>query len=156
MHARTSRLSIVVASILTGIGCAADPPVSVSAVIVRVTAQEATWHASYLLPPRPGLTNELPTEREVHVPLGAEVSLVLASRDYIADFTLPQLGLRDFAAPGLPSELHFRADRPGRYELRSDEFCGLPHTDKTRGSVIVEDADTFRAWIRSRAREERR
>ena len=156
MGDRTFRLSIIVASILTVIGCAGEPPVSVTAVIVRVTAQETTWHASYLLSPRPGLTNELPTEREVHVPLGAEVSLLLASRDYIADFTLPQLGLRDFAAPGLPSEVHFRADHPGRYELRSDEFCGLPHTDKTRGSVIVEDVDAFRAWIRNRTREERK
>ena len=78
---------------------------------------------------------------------------MLASRDYISDFTLPQLGLRDFAAPDLPSELHFRADRAGRYDVRGDEFCGLPHTDKTRGWLIVEDAAAFRAWMHQRRRD---
>lgn len=137
-------------------GCDAEPVVRVDAVDVRLMAQEASWHASYLVPEQPGETREVPTGREVHVPLGADVRLMLASRDYISDFTLPQLGLRDFAAPGLPAELHFRADRTGRYDVRGDEFCGLPHTDKTRGWLVVEDAAAYRAWIQKRTREDRK
>jgi cytochrome c oxidase subunit II len=93
----------------------------------------------------------VPTGREVHVPLGAEVRLTLTSRDYISDFTLPQLGLRDFAAPDLPSEFRFRADRAGRYDVRGDELCGRPHSERTRGVLVVEDAASFRAWIRKQS-----
>ena len=137
-------------------GCDAEPAVRVDAVDVRLVAQQASWHASYLVAKQAGGTIDVPTGREVHVPLGAEVRLVLASRDYISNFTLPQLGLRDFAAPGLPSEIHFRADREGRYDVRADEFCGLPHTDKTRGWLVVEDPAAFRTWIQRHTRESRR
>jgi cytochrome c oxidase subunit 2 len=118
-------------------------------VNVRLVAQDTSWHASYVLQAAQTLT-ELPTGREVHVPVGADVRLALTSRDYISDFKVPELGLRDFAAPDLPSEFHFRADRPGRYDVRGDELCGLPHTDRTRGTLIVEDIASFRAWIQKR------
>jgi cytochrome c oxidase subunit 2 len=131
-------------------GCETGPAVRVDAVDVRLVAQDTSWQAFYLIPERHGGATVVPTGREVHVPLGADVRLALTSRDYVSDFTLPQLGLRDFAAPDLPSELHFRADRAGRYDVRGDELCGLPHTDKTRGWLVVENADSFRAWIRKR------
>jgi heme/copper-type cytochrome/quinol oxidase subunit 2 len=144
---------ISLASILAFGGCASDSPIRVDAVNVRLMAQDTSWHASYLIPGSKGSTTELATGREVHVPLGAKVRLMLASRDYISDFTLPELGLRDFAAPGLPSEFAFNADRPGRYNVRGDELCGRPHTEKTRGWLVVEDAASFRAWIKKRTLE---
>jgi len=146
-------LLVVLVSIPALAGCDADPAVRLDVVHVRLVAQQASWHASYVVAEPPRGTTEVPTGREVHVPLGADVTLMLASRDFISDFTLPQLGLRDFAAPDLPSELHFHADRPGRYDVRGDEFCGLPHTDKTRGWLIVEDAAAYRAWMHWRRRE---
>jgi heme/copper-type cytochrome/quinol oxidase subunit 2 len=82
--------------------------------------------------------------------VGSDVRLELTSRDYISDFKVPELGLRDFAAPDLPSEFRFRADRAGRFDVRGDELCGLPHTDRTRGTLIVEDAASFRAWVQKR------
>jgi cytochrome c oxidase subunit 2 len=145
------RIALVFA--LTGaglIGCGTAPAVRVDAIDVRLVAENTSWHASYVLPARSGATTAVPTGREVHVPLGADVRLALTSRDYISDFTLPQLGLRDFAAPDLPSEFRFHADRVGRYDVRGDELCGRPHTDKTRGVLVVEDAASFRAWIRKR------
>jgi len=136
-------------------GCRAEPAVRIDAVEVRLLAEGTSWRASYLLPQHGGPAIAVPTEREVHVPLGADVRLGLTSRDYIADFRLSGLGLRDFAAPGLPSEFHFRADHAGRYDLRGDELCGLPHTDKTRGWLIVEDPASFRAWVQKRAQGDR-
>jgi len=133
-------------------GCEARPAVRVDAVDVRLVAQNTSWHASYLFKEAKGAT-EVPTGREVHVPVGADVRLALTSRDYISDFTLPALGLRDFAAPELPSEFRFRADRTGRYDVRGDELCGLPHTDKTRGTLVVEDPVSFRAWVQKRREE---
>jgi len=133
------------ASIAALANCGA-PDIRVDAVSLRLVAQDTSWHASYLLPARRG-SAEVPTGREVHVPIGSDVRLVLTSRDYISDFKVPALGLRDFAAPDLPSELRFRADRPGRYDLRGDELCGLPHTDRTLGTLIVEDTASYRAWV---------
>ena len=127
--------------------CVAPRSIGVDAVDVRLVAEDTTWRAAYLTGQQ-----ELPTGREVHVPVGADVRLVLTSRTYISDFRLPELGLRDFAAPDLPSELRFRAARAGRYDVRGDELCGRPHTEKTRGWLVVEDAASFQAWIRKQRR----
>ena len=142
-------LACGLASILSLGSCDARPAVRTDAVDVRLVAQGTTWHASYLFQDAHGAI-EVPTGREVHVPLGADVRLALTSRDYISDFRLPEFGLRDFAAPDLPSEFRFRANRAGRYDMRGDELCGLPHTDKTRGTLIVEDPEAFRTWIEGR------
>jgi heme/copper-type cytochrome/quinol oxidase subunit 2 len=116
---------------------------------VRMVAHDTTWHAAYLVP---GTSAEVPTGREVHVPLGALVTLELRSSVYISDFELPGLGLRDFAAPGLPSAFRFRAARPGRYLVRGDELCGRPHDERSRGVLIVEEPAAFQAWLLSRTR----
>jgi cytochrome c oxidase subunit II len=130
-------------------GCGTRPTIRVDAVDVRLVAQDTSWHASYVLQ-QAHRTTEVPTGREVHVPLGADVRLALSSRDYISDFRVPELGLRDFAAPDLPSEFRFRADRAGRYSVRGDELCGRPHTERARGTLVVEDSESFRAWVRKR------
>ena len=138
---------------LTACGTGAELAIPVDAVRVQLEARNATWQAAYVIASETGKTLEIPTGREVHVPLGAEVRLVLSSREYITDFTIATLGLREFAAPSLPSELHFHADRIGRYDVRSDEFCGLPHQDAlVRGTLVVEDPTAFVAWIHQRRR----
>ena len=130
--------------------CASGPAIPLDTVRVLVEAQRTTWHASYFLPRAQGPPIEVATGREIHVPIGASVTIALASGEYIADFAMPALGLHDFAAPGLPSEFHFRAARAGRYDVRGAEMCGLPHDDRSRGSLIVEDADAYRAWVQKR------
>jgi heme/copper-type cytochrome/quinol oxidase subunit 2 len=121
-------------------------------VQVRMVAHNTAWQASYVIARPGGIEAVIPTGREVHVPIGAEVRFALTSLDYISDFTLPGLGLRDFCAPGLPSEMRFTAREPGRFLLRGDQLCGLPHTDKSRGWLVVETPDAFRDWIERRAR----
>jgi cytochrome c oxidase subunit II len=112
-------------------------------VEVRVVAADTSWSASYF-------PQNLATGRDVHVPLGAEVSLALASRDFVALFSVPSLGLRDFASPGLAGTLRFRADREGSYELRAEELCGQPHGERTRGRILVEEPAAFWSWLDSR------
>ncbi len=142
-------------SMLLVSGCDGGPSVRVDAVVVRLVAQNRSWHASYLVPESPGRGTEVPTGREVHVPLGAAVWLTLTSQDFVSDFRVAGIGLHDFAAPDLPSQFYFHADRPGRHEVRGDELCGLPHTDKARGWLVVEDAAAFQAWMRKRIREDK-
>ncbi len=145
----------VLATVCLAAGLAACAPatlVPTDSVEVRMVAHAAAWQASYLVARPDGAATEIPTGREVHVPIGAEVRFALQSLDYISDFTLPGLGLRDFCAPGLPSEIRFTANQPGRFALRGDQLCGLPHTEKSRGWLVVEDAAAFRLWVARRAR----
>ncbi|HET8947352.1 MAG TPA: hypothetical protein VFQ07_10245 [Candidatus Polarisedimenticolia bacterium] len=143
----------VVVILAASIACRARAPARLDSIEVRMVAHDTTWQAAYLVAETRGVA-EIPTGREVHVPIGAEVVLALASRDYISDFTLPALGLRDFAAPGLPSEFRFVAEHPGRFALRGDELCGRPHDDRSRGWLVVEDAASYRAWVDRRTRAE--
>jgi cytochrome c oxidase subunit 2 len=112
-------------------------------VEIRVLAEDTSWSAFYL-------PDEVSTGREVHVPLGADVSLTLTSRNYVSLFFMPAFALRDFASPGLPGTFRFRADQVGSYELRGDELCGLPHGEKTRGRVVVEEPEAFQSWLKLR------
>jgi cytochrome c oxidase subunit 2 len=129
--------------------CEESAEVPVRAVDVRILSAQTSWTASYVG------DREVPAGREVHVPLGADVRLSLASRDYISIFSAPGLGLRDVAAPGLPREFRFRADTAGTFEVRGDELCGLPHDERSRGTVVVEDPSAFQAWMQRRMRETR-
>jgi len=141
-----------VAALVCSAGCAGDLPVPVNAVSVELTAHRTDWNAAYLLPGRQGSENKVSTGREVHVPRGAAVTLVFSSRENISNFYAPDLGLREFAAPGLPGHFRFRADEAGRYELRAEELCGLPHPERLVGVVVVEPPEAFQAWVRGRAR----
>ena len=120
------------------------------AVEVEILAHDTTWTARVSAVQPDGGLATLEAGREVHVPLGAEVTLGLASRDYICLFALPELGVRDFAAPGLPARFVFNASRAGRFALRGDELCGLPHGNQTSGAMVVEENAAFQGWARSR------
>ena len=149
---QSARAYFIFACILAS-GCHQQAVVENDHVVVRLTAQATSWKASYLVG-NPEHPTQVQTGREVHVPLKADVQLLLASRDFVSDFTLPDLGLRDFAAPGISSEIHFRADHPGRYLVRGDELCGRPYTEKSVGWLVVEAESAFQDWVHSRARED--
>jgi heme/copper-type cytochrome/quinol oxidase subunit 2 len=153
-----SRIPILpgLALLLLFAGCDTQPPARVDVVNVRLVAHDRSWHASYVVADATNRSAEVPTGREVHVPLGAGVHLMLASPDFISAFTVSDLDLRHFAAPDLPSQVTFFADHVGRYELRGDELCGRPHTDRARGWLVVEPPTAFQDWVRKRTREARR
>jgi heme/copper-type cytochrome/quinol oxidase subunit 2 len=130
--------------------CSAPGLLRTEAVEVEVLAHDTSWTARLLGALEGGAKVKLEAGREVHVPLGAEVTLALSSRDYICLFALPELGVRDFAAPGLPARFTFAASREGRFALRGDELCGLPHGEATRGLLVVESAELFQRWASGR------
>ena len=145
------------AGLVALVGCGHAAPVDDHAVQdgvdVRLDGEGSTWRASLLLPAgKAGAVLEVPVGREVHVPLGAEVRFALTSRDYICDFSLPELDARDFAAPELPGQLRVRPGHVGRYQLRGDELCGLPHGDQARGVLVVEDHGSWKSWVAARRR----
>jgi len=142
------------ALLLSSAACGPDLPVPVDVVNVRLVAQDRSWHASYVLATSAGGV-EVPTGRELHVPLGAGVHLALSSPDFISTFTVDDLDLRHFAAPDLPSHVTLSAERVVRHELRGDELCGRPHGARARGWLVIDRPADYQTWVRRQAREAR-
>jgi len=148
-------LFAIVLSAVAACGGLERGSIPVDAVHVRIRAQDTAWSGSYLFT-QAGRSIEVPSGREIHLPLGAEVSLALESRDYICLFAMPGLSVRDFAAPGIATEVHFHTDRVGSYEFRGDELCGLPHGEETRGRFIVEEPAAFQSWVHQQSKKANR
>ena len=146
----TRAILLLLTLLLSVVACGPELPVPVDIVTVRLVAQDRSWHASYALD---GI--DVPTGREVHVPLGAGVRLALSSPDFISTFTVDDLDLRHFAAPDLPKQVTFFASRVGRHELRGDEMCGRPQTEHASGWLVIDRPSDYQEWVRTRARERR-
>lgn len=83
---------------------------------------------------------------ELHVPLGRNVKLTLASQDVIHSFFLPAFRIKQDVVPGRYSTLWFQADKIGRFHLFCSEFCGTHHS-AMEGSVIVMQPEAYQRWL---------
>ena len=78
-------------------------------VNVNVTGMQFAWIFQY---PEDNITSG-----ELHVPVGADVSLNIAATDVIHSFWVPQFRLKQDAIPGMDTELRFVATKPGAYPV---------------------------------------
>lgn len=83
---------------------------------------------------------------ELHVPLGRNIKLVLASQDVIHSFFLPEFRIKQDVVPGRYRELWFKADKLGTFHLFCSEYCGTHHS-QMHGSVIVMTPDDYQKWL---------
>lgn len=83
---------------------------------------------------------------ELHVPTGRAVQLLLTSQDVIHSFYVPAFRLKHDVLPNRTTQLWFRAERPGRYDLFCAEYCGADHSLMT-GRVVVMEPDAFARWL---------
>ncbi|HEY0858813.1 MAG TPA: cytochrome c oxidase subunit II [Albitalea sp.] len=83
---------------------------------------------------------------EVHLPLNKPVKVLLRSHDVLHDFFVPQFRARMNIVPGQVSSFWFTPTEPGRYEAMCAQLCGVGHPNM-RGTVVVEDEASFRAWL---------
>ena len=70
-----------------------------------MTGHQFKWHSRYtgddgLL----GTPDDVHAAQILHVPVEAEVEIVLKSRDYIYSLEIPQSGLKEIAVPELTKE----------------------------------------------------
>jgi cytochrome c oxidase subunit 2 len=90
--------------------------------------------------------NGLKEINELHVPVGRNVRLILASEDVIHDFFVPAFRVKMDVVPGHYNTMWFRPTRPGRYHFFCSQYCGTNHA-VMGGWVTVMEPSEYAAWL---------
>jgi cytochrome c oxidase subunit 2 len=105
---------------------------------VRVFAEQWAWTFEY---PSAGVTS-----KELHIPVGERVHLVINSSDVIHSFWVPALGIKQDAVPGRATQAYLTATVSGTYPGMCAELCGFGHTDM-RFTTAVSDRAALETWL---------
>jgi cytochrome c oxidase subunit 2 len=90
--------------------------------------------------------NGLKEINELHVPVGRDIRLILASEDVIHDFFVPAFRVKMDVMPGHYNTMWFRPTRAGRYHFFCAQYCGTNHS-KMGGWVTVMEPSEYAAWL---------
>jgi cytochrome c oxidase subunit 2 len=117
---------------------------------VRVTAKQFNWEILYPGPDgKFGTADDLSLENQLHVPVGKVVHVVLASKDVIHSFFLPNLRLKQDTVPGRDIVAWFEATKPGQYEMPCAELCGFGHSGM-KGWLYVHTPEDYAKWAKEK------
>jgi len=105
---------------------------------VQVSAEQWAWTFDY---PSAGVTS-----KELHIPVGKRVHLVINSTDVIHSFWVPAFGIKQDAVPGRPTQIYVTATVAGTYPGLCAELCGFGHTDMHLTAVVSTQAD-LETWL---------
>jgi cytochrome c oxidase subunit 2 len=83
---------------------------------------------------------------ELHVPLGRNIKLTIASQDVIHSFFLPAFRIKQDAVPGRYTTLWFQANKLGSFHLFCSEYCGAHHSSMD-GRIIVMEPAAYQRWL---------
>jgi cytochrome c oxidase subunit 2 len=83
---------------------------------------------------------------ELHVPVGRNIKLVLASEDVIHDFFVPAFRVKMDVVPGHYNVMWFRPTKAGRYQFFCSQYCGTNHA-MMGGWVTVQEPSDYAAWL---------
>ena len=117
-----------------------QPPAG--AMDVYVVGKQWMWTFAY-----PDGTSSL---RDLYVPVGRPVRLIMTSRDVIHSFFVPQFRIKQDVLPGRSTFAWFEAVRPGAYDIFCAEYCGTEHS-MMRGRVIALDEADWARWTERRS-----
>ncbi len=90
--------------------------------------------------------NGLREINELHVPVGRDVKLILASEDVIHDFSVPAFRVKMDVVPGHYNTMWFRPTKAGRYHFFCQQYCGTNHA-LMGGWVTVMEPTEYAAWL---------
>jgi cytochrome c oxidase subunit 2 len=107
-------------------------------VDVRVDAHQFYWQFTY--------PNGQISIGDLHVPASKVVALDLHSPDVIHSFWVPQLGGKMDVVPGRRNTFWFRAKRPGTFQGRCAELCGLFHA-RMPIRVVSESTAAYQSYL---------
>jgi cytochrome c oxidase subunit 2 len=80
------------------------------------------------------------------VPVNREVELILKTKDVTHSFFVRELRLKQDTVPGMVIRVHFKADKPGKYEIACAELCGLGHHRMRSDLTVLSQAD-YDKWM---------
>jgi cytochrome c oxidase subunit 2 len=90
--------------------------------------------------------NGLKEINELHVPIGRDVKLIMASEDVIHNFSIPAFRTKMDVVPGHYNTMWFRPTRAGRYHFFCSQYCGTNHAIMG-GWVTVMEPSEYAAWL---------
>src|SRR6202043_3624600 len=105
---------------------------------VYVIAKQWMWKAQ-----QPNGIKEI---NELHVPVGRNVRLVLASEDVIHDFFVPAFRVKMDVVPGHYNTMWFRPTKAGHYHFFCSQYCGTNHAVMGGWVTAMEPSD-YAAWL---------
>jgi cytochrome c oxidase subunit 2 len=106
---------------------------------VRISAEQWAWHFEY--------PSARVKTKELHIPVGERVHLILNSDDVIHSFWVPAFGIKQDVVPGRSTQIYLTATVAGTYPGLCAELCGFGHTDMHLTAVVSNRAD-LDAWLR--------
>jgi cytochrome c oxidase subunit II len=83
---------------------------------------------------------------ELHVPVGRNVKLIMASEDVIHNFSVPDFRVKMDVVPGHYNTMWFRPTKPGRYHFYCSQYCGTNHA-LMGGWVTVMEPSDYESWL---------
>jgi cytochrome c oxidase subunit 2 len=83
---------------------------------------------------------------ELHVPVGRNIKLILASEDVIHDFSVPAFRVKMDVVPGHYNTMWFRPTKAGRYHFFCSQYCGTNHA-LMGGWVTVMEPSDYASWL---------
>jgi len=105
---------------------------------IYVIAKQWMWKAQ-----QPSGLKEI---NELHVPVGRNIRLILASEDVIHDFFVPAFRVKMDVVPGHYNTMWFRPTKPGRSHFFCSQYCGTNHA-LMGGWVTVMEPSDYAAWL---------
>ena len=117
-----------------------EPPV----LEVRAIGSQWKWQFEY-----PG-TNV--RTKELTLPLGQRVRIVITAKDVIHSFSVPAFGVKQDAVPGRETYFNVTPTFTGDYGAQCAELCGTGHTLMIVKIHVLEPA-AFDAWLAEEARK---
>jgi cytochrome c oxidase subunit II len=120
---------------------------------IKVQAKQFDW--TFFYPDKDGNfgPNAISSYRELHVPVGKKIHVILTSLDVIHDFFLPEVRLKQDVMPQRFINQWFDTQKVGTYHIVCDELCGFGHTRMT-AVLHVDDQKTFDDWLASKEKEQ--
>ena len=104
---------------------------------VLVTGQKWSWKFTY--------PNGY-EDKDLHVPAGRSVRLVMRSEDVLHSLYIPAFRLKKDLVPGRYTKAWFEAKGPGVHNIYCAEYCGTSHSNMTAKVIVTSQAD-FDTWL---------
>jgi cytochrome c oxidase subunit 2 len=111
-----------------------SPP---GALEINVTGRQWDWDFEY--------TNGRKMNKEIVVPKGKPVKLILASNDVLHSFFIPDFRVKQDVVPGSYQYLWFNATQTGVHQVFCAEYCGTSHSGMLAKLKVVEPEE-YEKW----------